>query len=94
MSTFHAIVYLMMLHSTLQAAINNTEKEKEFNEETDSNISKFNNAANIFAAPGTGNYHKVSTFYIDRTEIKCEYDNLLIFWHQPDKDGNRLKLSS
>jgi hypothetical protein len=43
---------------------------------------------------GTGNYHKVSTFFIDRTKIKCEYDNLPIFWHQPDKDGNRLKLAS
>jgi hypothetical protein len=44
MNTFHAIIYLMTLHSTLQAAINNTEQEKELNEETDINISKFNNA--------------------------------------------------
>ena len=55
------IFYLMMLDTSQEALIekiHSSNREKDIDEETGVNVSKFNNAANLFVDSGTGSFHK------------------------------------
>jgi hypothetical protein len=51
----------MMLDTSQEALIekiHSSNREKDIDEETGVNVSKFNNAANLFVDSGTGSFHK------------------------------------
>ena len=89
------IFYLMMLDTSQEALIekiHSSNREKDIDEETGVNVSKFNNAANLFVDSGTGSFIKLTTFFVEKTKIICDYDNLPIFWHQNDTTGKKIKI--
>jgi hypothetical protein len=86
------LFYVMMLDTSQEATIHSSNKEKDTDEVTGVNVSKFNNAANLFVDSGTGSFQKLTTFFVEKTKIRCDYDNLPIFWHQKDKTGKKIKI--